>query len=291
MSRILSIYIALLLALIGVWLWLRASAIANFGHDPNWRIFFSMIMLHFGAHVVRMLRLVLLTLDERHKAVPLVAAHTLTAFPIGFLPFKLGEVFRLAAFFRVFEGRQKALAVWLTERLGDVLVITALIVGLYLFNFNVPAAMRTVFVLFALASGTFLVGLFAVTKTFVYLNRHLVLSSITSRGLFVLRISHVVRRLEAEVYKSVQGRITGFLLLSLLIWSFEILALSLYVNTLSVGDADFSALFISGLLASLYGSDDNSNIFDIYRPLALIAMTIFFLLAVWLAVRFKLLRF
>lgn len=69
-----------------------------------------------------MLRLALLTLDERYKAFPLILAHTLTAFPSSFLPFKIGEVLRLAAFFHVFKRRQKALAVWMAERFGDVLV-------------------------------------------------------------------------------------------------------------------------------------------------------------------------
>lgn len=91
-------------------------------------------------------------------------------------------------------------------------------------------------------------------KIFVYLNRHLVLTSHTSRGLVILRASQILRRLEIAIYKSIEGRIAGFLLLSVLIWSIEILALSLFINQLEIGDPDLAALFTSGLLASLPGA-------------------------------------
>ena len=124
-----------------------------------------------------------------------------------------------------------------------------------------------------------MLGLFAIAKVFVYLNRHLVLTSLTPRGLVLLRTSHVLRRLEVTIYKSVEGRVSGFFLLSVLIWSFEILALSLFINQLAIGEPDFAALFASGLLASLPGGGANS--FGIYQSLVLVALTIVFLLVVY----------
>ncbi len=137
MSTSLHIYLVLLLAVVIGWLWLRAPAIAGLGRDTLWAGLLGITVLYLCSHVLRMLRLVLLTLNERIKAFPLILAHTLTAFPSSFLPFKLGEILRLAGFFRVFEMRQKALAVWLAERFGDVLVITTFILGLYLLNIKV----------------------------------------------------------------------------------------------------------------------------------------------------------
>lgn len=290
MSRSVRVYLILLLGVVLAWLWLRAPAIAGFGHDTHWAGLLGVTALYLCSHVFRMLRLALLTLDERDKAFPLIAAHTLTAFPSSFLPFKIGEVLRLGAFFHVFERRQKAVAVWLAERFGDVLVITAFILGLYLFNIGVPPAMRTVFMLFVLASAVGLLGLFAVAKVFVYLNRHLVLASHTPRGLALLRASHRLRRLEMDIYKSVEGRLSGFLLLSVLIWAIEILALSLFINQLAIGEPDFAALFAAGLLASLPGGGGGAAAFGLYQSLALVVLTLVFLLAVWLAARFKLLR-
>lgn len=290
MSPSLRAYLVALLGVVVGWAWLRAPVIAGFVHSVHWAILAGITVLYLCSHLLRMLRLALLTLDERQKIFPLIAAHTLTAFPSSFLPFKLGEFLRLGAFLQVYDMRQKALAVWLAERFGDVLVITAFILGLYVFNVSVPPAMRTVFVLFALASIVGLLGLFAVAKVFVYLNRHLVLTSHTPRGLALLRASHTLRCLETAIYKSVEGRLSGFLLLSILIWMVEILALSLFVNQLAVKEPDFAVFFASGLLASLPGGGAGSSNFGLYQSLALVVLTLVFLLIVWLATRFKSVR-
>jgi hypothetical protein len=286
MSKGLRLYLTTLLVVVIGWVWLRSPAIARFAHDVHWAGLAGITMLYLCSHILRMLRLALLTLDERQKVFALVAAHTLTAFPSSFLPFKLGEFLRLGAFLHLYDKRQKALAVWLAERFGDVLVITAFILGLYVFNVNVPPTMRTVFVLFTLASLFGLLGLFAVAKVLVYLNRHLVLTSHTPRGLALLRASHVLRCLEAAMYKSVEGRLSGFLLLSLLIWSVEILALSLFINQLAIDEPDFAVLFASGLLASLPGGVRSTS-FGLYQSLALVILTLLFLLVVWIAMRLK----
>jgi hypothetical protein len=283
-------YIAFLLAIVLGWLWLRAPAIFGFDGDIHWLSLLGVTALYLCSHFFRMLRLVLLTLDERDKAFPLIAAHTLTAFPSSFLPFKIGEVLRLVAFFHVFERRQKALAVWLAERFGDVLVITVFILALYLFNIGVPPAMRAIFVIFVLVSAVGLLGMFAVAKVFVYLNRHLVLASHTDRGLKLLQASHVLRRLELDIYKSVEGRLSGIVLLSILIWVLEILALFLFINHLAIGDPDLAALFAAGLLSSLPAAGAGAAIFGLYQTLALVVLTLVFLLAILLAPRFKLRR-
>jgi hypothetical protein len=290
MSKSLRLYLALLLSVVIGWLCWRLPAIIGFAHDAHWAGLAGITALYLCSHILRTFRLALLTLDERKQVFPLIAAHTLTAFPSSFLPFKLGEFLRLGAFFYVYGKRQKALAIWLAERFGDVLVIAAFILGLYLFNISVPPAMRTVFVLFALTSIFGLLALFSVAKVFVYLNRHLVLASHTPRGLALLRASHVLRNLEAAIHKSVEGRLSGFLFLSILIWSVEILALSLFINQLSIDEPDFAVLFASGLLASLPGGGAGSTTFGLYQSLALVVLTLVFLFVVWLAARFKLVR-
>lgn len=287
MSNSLRIYLALLLALIFAWLWWSGSDVKEVV-DSHWLSLLGITALYLCSHVLRMLRLVLLTLEKRKSASAVVAAHALTAFPSIFLPFKIGEVLRLAAFFRVFETRQKAIAVWLAERFGDILVITFFIFGLYLLDIKVPPGMRAIFIIFVFASGIGLLGLFAVTKVFIYLNRHLILASLSPRGLLLLRTSHILRGIETNIHMSLDGRVSGFLLLSVLIWSFEIFALSLFISLLSIGEPDFAALFVSGMLASLPGG--NQSAFGIYQSLALVALTVVFLLVVWVAARFKIIR-
>jgi len=287
MRKSLRIYVALLLAVVFGWLWWSSPAVMAFA-DEHWAGLLGITALYLCSHVLRMLRLILLTLDERDNAFPLISAHALTALPSSFLPFKLGELLRMAAFFRACGTHQKAFVVWLAERFGDILVITVFILGLYLLDIKVPPDMRTVFIAFVLISGIGLFGLFALAKAFVYLNRHLVLTSLSSRGLLLLRTSHALRSLEMAIHKSIEGRVSGFLLLSVLIWFFEILALSIFIRLLAVGDPDFAELFASGLMASLPSGSPDA--FGIYQSLALVALTVVFLLVVWLAARFKITR-
>jgi hypothetical protein len=291
MNRGLRAYLGLVLVLVLGWLWLRAPVLTNFGHVTHWLSLLGVVALYLCSHVLRMMRLILLTLDERDKALPLIAAHTLTAFPSSFLPFKIGELLRLAAFLRVYDGRRKAVAVWLTERFGDLVVIASFILCLYLLNISVPPTMRTVFMIFILASLLGILSLFAVAKVFVYLNRHLVLTSHSARGLLLLRYSHALRLLELDISKSVEGRLAGFLLLSVLTWALEIFALALFINQLTNGEPDLPALFAASLLASLPGAGATGlNAFGLYQSLALVALTLVFICAVWLAARFKHLR-
>lgn len=288
MSRLAAGYLAAVTALAAAWLWLRVPALGALAQGTHLMEFIGVVVLYLGSHFIRMLRLALLTLDERKQAFPLIAAHALTALPSNFLPFKIGEVLRLGSFFYVYQGRRKALAVWLAERFGDVLVVAALIFGLYLFGVAVPPAMRTVFVLFVLAGLLSLSGLFAVAKVSIYLNRHLVLASHSARGLSLLRFTHSLRLLEKDIHASVEGRLAGFLLLSVLVWSVEIVALSFFIDRFAGSGQEFGALFASGLLASLTGEAAGDALaFALLRSLALVLLTLVFLAAASLAARFK----
>jgi hypothetical protein len=290
MTRQVRIYLVLLSILVSGWL-LHLQSTGFPVKRADLLVLAAAAALYIASHLLRMLRLALLTLDERDKAFALIAVHTLTAFPSSFLPFKIGEFLRLAAFFHVFDYRRKAFAIWLAERFGDVLVITAFIMGLYLFKVNVPDDMRAMVMFFALTSIVGLLGLFAVAKVFVYLNRHLVLTSYSVRGLRLLRASHALRLLEIDIHRSLEGRLEGFWLLSVLIWAFEIAALSLFMHHFSIGKPDFASMFASGLLATLPGSSVvQASDFGLYQSLALVGLTVLFLVSLWFVSRLKIVR-
>jgi len=282
MTRPLRLYLTLLAVLTCGWVVLRGGALAGTSAGAGLPALAAVTALYGASHLLRILRLALLSLERRDKAFELACAHALTAFPSSFLPFKTGELLRLAALMRVHGHRRKAFALWATERFGDVGVICAFILGLYLFNIDVPATMRNVFVVFLLAGLAGLFALFAIARTFIYLNRHLVLVSHSRHGLYLLRISHAMRQLEVDIARCLDGRITAFLLLSMLIWVVELGALTLFLR-LTDGASDFAAMFASGLLASLPGKDAGE--FGMYQSLALVVLTLIFLAAAALAAR------
>ncbi|WP_419341979.1 lysylphosphatidylglycerol synthase domain-containing protein [Achromobacter sp. PD1] len=279
MSRGIRIYLAGLLILIFGWLAYHFDALGVATSS------FGIITLTVAAvfytlgHVLRMARLTLLTLDERQASFDLVTAHALTAFPSSLIPFKLGEILRLSAFFHVYDGRQKALAVWVSERFGDVVVLTGLILCLYLFNFEVPSSVRALFFIFVIASSLGLAIFFAVTKVFVYLNRHLVLSSHTPRGLWILKASYALRAFEATIPRSIEGRLSALLLISMLIWGCEIAAVTVATRQIMTAYPDIAEIVTSGLLASIASSNEQVETAAlVYQSVSVIALSLLFVI-------------
>lgn len=289
MNVAMRVYLCLLAALVSGWLVLQVVGDGAAWPEPD-LLLAGAIALYAGSHGVRMLRLGLLTLDQRDKALALASAHALTSFPSALIPFKIGEILRLASFRHVYGQWGKALAVWLAERFGDILVLAACILALYVLDVRLPESMRWVFLLFVLASVFGLLCLFAVATTFVYLNRHLVLASHSTHGLRLLRASHAVRHLELSIQRSVEGRMSGLLLLSILVWALEIAAFALFAHRFADSAPDAGAMFASGLLASLPGGAASSGAFGLIQSFALVALTLVFLAGLLLALRLRIER-
>ncbi len=226
------------------------------------------------SHIFRMMRLTLLTLDCREQILPLLSCHAVTALPSAFLPFKIGEVLRLGSFIYAIPGR-RALAIWLAERFGDISVIALFILILYLLKIDVPPKLRMIFVLFFVFSLLALTVFFAVAKVFIYLNRHLVLSSHSSHGLQILKISHQLRLLEASILRCFEGRLVSIVLFSLLIWACEMAGITLFIQSVSVDARPLSEFFLAGLSGVLEDGPSRSS-FDFCRDLVLIAFSLFF---------------
>lgn len=276
----LSWYVIFCLASIVWWLFVNFSNIMT---EPLRSSFFEVAVisaLYFCSHLLRMARLALLTLDERDSIFTLLTAHAVTAFPASLLPFKLGEIIRFSSFSIVFGGKQKAFAVWLAERFGDVCVLIMFILGLNLFSIPISENMRNFCIVFVLLSAAIFSTFFVTSKTAVYLNRYLVLTSKSSRGLILLRLFHKLRSFESDIHKTVEGRFSGLILTSVMIWGVEILSLSVFINLFNQRDSNWLSLFSKGLFASLAG--DNSGIygFGLYQTFALIFLACCFMIPI-----------
>lgn len=275
MSLSMRVYALGLGAIVCVWFAWNAQALMQLTESSQLAQLAGIAAVYLCSHVFRMFRLALLTLDERNKIPSLLLAHGLTALPSSFAPLKLGEILRLGAFLHVYHHRRKAIAVWLAERFGDILVITCFILMLHLFRMEVPARMRVIFIVFAVCSVVGLLALLSFTKILLYLNRNLVLTSHSRRGLVVLRMSHALRTLENDIRRSLEGRALAFLLLSAAIWAMEIVALSMFIHRLTTGTPDFRDLFVSGLIASIGGASASGALaFGFYQSLVLVLLSI-----------------
>lgn len=279
-------YLVLLAGIVLGWAVLRQQEVSQAVGEAALPAVLGACALYLCSHLFRMLRLTLLTLDDRHRALPLVFAHALTAFPSSLLPFKIGEILRLASFYHVYDYRQKALAVWLIERFGDLIVLAVLIVGLAILQRNAADIPLGVLSLVVLGLSLSLLCLFALSKILHYLNRHLVLTGQRRRDLALLQLSDVVFRLELDIQRSITGRWIGFLLLSAFIWATEILAFAKLLEVAGQQGAHPAAMFSDTFLTGLPLSGSQfAQDFEMYRSSALIAGTLAMMLILLIFVR------
>lgn len=282
----LRIYLMLLVSVVGGWVVLRQQNVLQALGEAALLSILGACALYLCSHLFRMLRLALLTLDDRHQALPLIFAHALTAFPSSLLPFKIGEFLRLASFYYVYGYRQKALAVWLIERFGDLVVLAVLIVGLMLFQQDASSIPLGFLSLVVLGLSLGLLSLLSLSKILHYLSRHLVLTGQKRRDLALLRASDALFRIELDIHKSITGRWAGFLVLSAFIWSMEILAFAQFLKIARHEGMHLSAMFSDAFLTGVSLSGNQfAQLFEICRSGALIAGTLAMMGALLFSVR------
>jgi hypothetical protein len=87
------------------------------------------------------------------------------------------------------------------------------------------------------------------------------------------------------IQASLEGRILGFLLLSMLIWIFELFALFLFIKFIPLNGIELVEEFMEILLSGLLNS--GQELFGIYQSLAIFALTILFIPTFWFWTKFK----
>lgn len=281
--RILNLYIVSLLFIISAWLSFAGQEVGVSIAETGFLHFGVLLVLYSLSHVLRMLRLAFLTLEKKERIFPLMMAHALTAFPGALLPVKGGEILRLLSFVAVFRSSpQTALAVWLCERFADVAVISSIILGLFFFRINMPESLHLLFFVFVCLTAVGVLSYFAASRILLFLNRQLVLSSQSQRGLILLRWSSGLRKLEQEINRRLDSRALGLMVLTFTIWALEILAL-LFFSCHSVfceQSEKFSELFVQALIGSVVGRWylQNANPFGTYQALSVIILALLSLL-------------
>jgi hypothetical protein len=228
----------MLLSHIGEMIWLRAVTSS----------YALALFAYLGSHLFRIARLSALAADDSRAVYFVSPAHLLSA-PLGFfLPYKLGEIFRIIILVTAFERPKKGLFVWLLERVGDVLVLVAVTALLLLIgsshSFNAGALILS----FAGIGIMLLLSFWAIFDLSSFLIEVLVLRSRSKVGFFLLRQLAEFRYAALIFARSMNGRLLTLFVTSMFIWIFEICAFSILSGgSLAAGD-DFSTVLESILL-------------------------------------------
>lgn len=256
----------LLLGLI-VWRWVAAPSLLP--DDIAW----STVAIATGAymigHVVRIARLALIIGDQRLSLRQLIAVHLFTSSVLLGVPFKLGEIYRIAELSTVTFSRFGALVVVWVERCFDVGIVLLLLLAVLLFS-----SLSAVDYWPLIATSLVFVGGTLVVVTLVPDNLRRLANHVIRRydddwTIDALQIIAQARRLFRHGSLMLQGRIASLAVCSIIIWAFEALSLTIILTSRGEGESTMGAMlsFLSNLvrgdtllthLASVAGSADAS---------------------------------
>jgi hypothetical protein len=236
---------------VGAWASQHSYNLFHAARSPSGYQFLFAAQFYLVAHVLRMARLALLSLDARAQAAPLALMHGGTAFVSFFIPWKLGEFLRLVGFCTVID-KQKALSIWLCERFADLAIITTLLFVLQFSANKPPVVLQKLLIVFSLAGLFALLFFLALSRMLNYLRRHLILTSLSERSLRTLKFSHTISELENQIKLVLEGRVLGLIFLSIAIWIFELYAINTALAQYQQSDylANFSQSIFMSLLPS-----------------------------------------
>lgn len=206
-----------------------AALVWSFWHAPfAWQnvqshalIWLTIAALYLSAHLLRMMRLAVLSLDAQLDVAPLALMHGLTAFLGLLIPFKLGELLRLASFCAVVNAR-KAWVIWLCERAADVLLILLLLVGLSLSGQNLPPFLQRLLMILLFLVVFAVSTAIALNSLLRYWKRDLIVNSLSTSSLRTLEFSQRYFEFQALLRSVLEGRSWSLACLTVAIWAAEL---------------------------------------------------------------------
>lgn len=243
--------------------------------SSNWSYFeiiVLMILCYFMSHLLRMLRLLFLTLDQRKKIIPVITSHGISALVCSAIPYKLGELLRLYLFILIYSDKNKAIAVWLTERFGDVITLILFVLILYLSGIEITPILKIIMLLFILLSSAAIVSFIAINMVSRYLYLNLLLTTISKRSYKLLGFAYALRSLERTIHKTLEGRTLVFILLSIMIWTFEIFAFMVFIYSFHPNINSYASKFFYEILIGVPNQIESDTPFTVYQLKALVIL-------------------
>lgn len=225
--------------------------------DRAWVVIPAAALLYLGAHALRAVRLALIIDDDRVSLRKIAAAHMLAAGAGLLIPFKLGEVYRIIEIDRLLRAPVRAVLVVWTERVLDLLTITALVlVGLWTRQGLLHEFAAGIAVTLGVVVGTFVL-FFVIPENIESLKLYIIRRYNSPGALRVLRVLHGAHLVITQAPGVLKRRLSTLVSLGVAIWALEIAALGLFlpaaVDWLRAGMVSAAFIF-SRLLPASDGS-------------------------------------
>lgn len=233
---------------------------ADFGFSAaGWGTLIGACSLYILAHLLRALRLVVMIQDDRVGLRDTFSAHFVAAGASLLIPFKLGELFRVAEVSRLLRSPLRAaLLVW-SERVLDLVAITGAMLFALVFRRDLfESAALGVMLTMAVVAGT-LVAFYVMPEHLEGVKLLLIRRYTAPWSLGAVKVVDASQRLLLHAPDALRRKPATLVTLTVVIWTLEIASLALFLPRAAEGAGALqatltaSAFFFSQLFPSSMG--------------------------------------
>ena len=183
----------------------------------------AILIVFLCVHLIKMMRMYLIVMDRKVSFDRFVPAYLRTTLVNLIIPYKLGEIYRVAVFTRISGGFKTGFFSVLIDRFFDTLALVLILLPYQLFisgQITVPTVLLTVFVIVVLMTYR------VFPPSYEFLNRYIITSRQSKRSMMALSTLEHVNGWYEYVRDLVKGRYGILLLFSLAAWILEITVLA-----------------------------------------------------------------
>ena len=213
------------------------------------KLFFGPVLFFFAlAHVFKFIRFYLVLMEEKELAFfDILFLYVRTTFVNLIIPFKLGEIYRVAAVKHMTGFYKTGILLVVIDRFFDTLALLALTLPFeLLFTRGADPVLTLLF-----AALLFMLFVYLSFKpTYDYLNGYLIMKKRSKRSMALLNVLDIANEWYLFLRKLIRGRSPLVFMASLLGWGMEFAALKLFASSLdSSFDINAFIQYINSLLS------------------------------------------
>ncbi|MCR5687190.1 MAG: flippase-like domain-containing protein [Lachnospiraceae bacterium] len=183
------------------------------------------LVLFICVHLIKLMRMYLIVMERRIAFDRFVPAYLRTTLVNLLIPYKLGEIYRIAVFYRISGGFKTGFFSVLVDRFFDTLALVLILLPYQLLisgKVTVPTILLAVFIVAVLVSYR------VFPATYEFLNRYIITSRDSKRSMMALSGLEHMNGWYEYVRDLVRGRYGILLLFSLAAWMLEIAVLGVF---------------------------------------------------------------
>lgn len=229
-------------------------------------------------HAVKLFRMYLVLLEQRIEFKRFIFAYCRTTLANLIIPFKLGEIYRMAVFCRLTKNAGVGIASVIVDRFFDTLALVLILIPLHvLYPSRVSAV--SVFLTVFVAVTVFVFVIFP--SAYKYLNRYIIMNRESRNSMAVLKWLEVLNSGYEYIGRLVRGRYALITLMSFGAWVLEGGLLFVIAKIIGVKyDAGVFSDYITSILSTSY-----SELQRKYTLFSIIVMSVCTLVSIFFYLR------